>query len=147
LDIETSREEVSYESYLGPRRNLEASVRSRDTDDATRPERDFIEAGLNVDGPRDPSTVSMPQPKVGNSIRFVKRRDHPRSGRSLGSAVNEIIARRMNKKPQMRWNRTTVHSFLDVRTAVLNDKVEDAFRHHYQGFRPTNDDMVLSEAP
>jgi len=27
--------------------NLEASVRSRDTDDATRSERDFIEAGLN----------------------------------------------------------------------------------------------------
>jgi len=27
--------------------NLEASVRSRDTDDATRTERDFIEAGLN----------------------------------------------------------------------------------------------------
>jgi hypothetical protein len=29
------------------RLNLEASVRSRDTDDATRSERDFIEAGLN----------------------------------------------------------------------------------------------------
>jgi hypothetical protein len=28
-------------------RNLEASVRSRDTEDATRSERDFIEAGLN----------------------------------------------------------------------------------------------------
>ena len=31
------------------------------------------------------------------------------------SAVNEIIAKRMNKKQQMRWNRTTVQSFLDVR--------------------------------
>jgi hypothetical protein len=30
---------------------------------------------------------------------------------------------------------------------VLNDKLEDAFRHRYPGFRPTNDDQVLSEAP
>jgi hypothetical protein len=29
-----------------------------------------------LDGPRDPSTVSMPQPKVGASIRFVERRNH-----------------------------------------------------------------------
>jgi hypothetical protein len=29
------------------------------------------------------------------------------------------LAKRMNKKQQMSWNRTTVQSFLDVRTAVL----------------------------
>jgi hypothetical protein len=46
----------------------------------------------------------------------------------------------------MRWNRTTVQSFLDARTAVLNDTLEDAFRHRYSGFRPTNDDQFLSEA-
>jgi hypothetical protein len=46
----------------------------------------------------------------------------------------------------MRWNRTTVQSFLDVRIAVLNDNLENACRHHYPGFRPTNDDQVLSEA-
>jgi hypothetical protein len=51
----------------------------------------------------------------------------------------------MNKKQQMRWTRTTVPSFLDVRSAVLNDKLEDAFRHRYPGFRPTNDDQVVSE--
>jgi hypothetical protein len=51
----------------------------------------------------------------------------------------------MNKKQQMRWNRTTVQSFLDVSTAVLNDNLEDAsLRHGYRGFRPTNDDQVLS---
>src|SRR5882757_3482589 len=44
------------------------------------------------------------------------------------SAVNEIVAKRMNKKQQMRWNRPTVQSFLDVRTAVLNNTLEDAFR-------------------
>jgi hypothetical protein len=45
----------------------------------------------------------------------------------------------MNKKQQMRWNRTTVQPFLDVRTAVLNGTLEDAFRRHYRGFRPAND--------
>ena len=58
--------------------------------------------------------------------------------------MNEIVAKRMNKKQQMRWNRPTVQSFLDVRTAVLNDTLEDAFRHRYPGFRPANDDQVLS---
>jgi hypothetical protein len=52
------------------------------------------------------------------------------------SAVNEIIAKRMNKKQQMRCNRTTVQSLLDVRTAMLNDNLEDTFRHRYPGFRP-----------
>ena len=60
------------------------------------------------------------------------------------SAVNEIVAKRMNKKQQMRWSRTTVQSFLDVRTAVLNDTLEDAFRHRYPGFRSANDDQVPS---
>ena len=32
---------------VDPRRNLEASVRSRDTDGAKRLDRDLIEAGLN----------------------------------------------------------------------------------------------------
>jgi Transposase len=75
-----------------------------------------------------------------------RRRGEPISTAFVESAVNEIIAKRMNKKQQMRWNRTTVQSFLDVRTAVLNDNLEDAFRHRYPGFRPTNDHQVLSEA-
>jgi hypothetical protein len=36
------------------------------------------------------------------------------------SAVNEIIATRMVKQQQMRWNRHTVQRFLDVRIHVLN---------------------------
>jgi len=54
------------------------------------------------------------------------------------SAVNEIVAKRMNKRQQMRWNRASVQPFLDVRTAVLNDTLEDAFRQRYPGFRPAN---------
>ena len=52
------------------------------------------------------------------------------------SAVNEIIAKRMVKKQQMRWNRNTVQRFLDVRIHVLNGTLEDAFRHWHKGFRP-----------
>jgi hypothetical protein len=58
----------------------------------------------------------------------------------------EIIAKRMNKKQQMRWNRATVQPFLDVRTAVLNDTLEDAFRRRYPGCRPANDDEAVALA-
>jgi len=55
------------------------------------------------------------------------------------SAVNEIIAKRMVKKQQMRWNRYTVQRSLDVRIHVLNGTLEDAFRHWHKGFRPVAD--------
>src|SRR5271165_1852247 len=75
-----------------------------------------------------------------------RRRGEPISTAFVESAVNEIVAKRMNKKQQMRWNRTTVQPFLDVRTAVLNETLEDAFRHRYPGFRSANDDQALSAA-
>jgi hypothetical protein len=62
------------------------------------------------------------------------------------SAVNEIVAKRMNKAQQMRWNRATVLPFLDVRTAVLNGTLEDAFRRRYPGFRSANDGAALPAA-
>jgi hypothetical protein len=62
------------------------------------------------------------------------------------SAVNEIIAKRMNKKQQMRWNRATVQPFLDVRTTVLDDTLADTFRHRHPGFRPANDDETIALA-
>jgi hypothetical protein len=44
----------------------------------------------------------------------------------------------------MRWNRATVQPFLGVRTAVLNDTLEDAFRHRYPGFRLANNDKATA---
>jgi hypothetical protein len=44
------------------------------------------------------------------------------------------------QEAEMRWNRTTVQPFLDVRAGALNDTLEDAFRGRYPGFRPTDDD-------
>ena len=82
----------------------------------------------------------------GALVHFAARR---RNGESLSTAfvenaVNEIIAKRMNKKQQMRWNRATMQPFLDVRTAVLNETLEDAFRRRYPGFRPANGDELVT---
>jgi hypothetical protein len=75
-------------------------------------------------------------------VPYAARRRHrePISTAFVESAVNEIVAKRMNKKQQMRWNRATVQPFLDVRTAVPNGTLEDAFRRRHPGFRPANDD-------
>jgi len=75
-----------------------------------------------------------------------RRRGEPISTAFVESAVNEIVAKRMTKKQQMRWNRATVQPFLDVRKAVLNDTLEDAFRRRYPGFRPANDDRATAAA-
>src|SRR5271157_3311239 len=75
-----------------------------------------------------------------------RRRGEPISTAFVESAVNEIVAKRMNKKQRMRWNRMTVQPFLEVRTAVLNDTLEDAFRRRYPGFRSANDDEATAAA-
>ena len=75
-----------------------------------------------------------------------RRNGEPISTAFVESSVNEIIAKRMNKKQQMRWSRATVQPFLEVRTAVLNDTLEDAFRHCYLGFRPANNDEATTAA-
>jgi hypothetical protein len=46
----------------------------------------------------------------------------------------------------LRWNRAVVQPLLDVRTAVLNDTLKDAFRRRYPGFRPANDDEAVALA-
>jgi hypothetical protein len=42
-----------------------------------------------------------------------RRCGEPISTAFVEGAVNEIVAKRMNKKQQMRWNRATVQPFLD----------------------------------
>ena len=69
-----------------------------------------------------------------------RRRGEPISTAFEESVVNEIVAKCMNTKQQMRWNRMTVQPFPDVRAAVLNGMLEAAFRQHYPGFRPANDE-------
>ena len=59
-----------------------------------------------------------------------RRRGEPISTAFVESAVNEIVAKRMNKKQQMRWNRMTVQPFLDVRTAVLRGSMQTRGVHY-----------------
>jgi len=40
----------------------------------------------------------------------------------------------------MRWSKPILQPFPDVRSAVLNDTLEHAFRRLHPGFRPANDD-------
>jgi hypothetical protein len=54
------------------------------------------------------------------------------------SAINEIIAKRMAKAQQMRWNRWTVQPFLAVCTAVLNGTLVDSFQEWLPEFRPVD---------
>jgi hypothetical protein len=66
------------------------------------------------------------------------REGEPISTGWVESAINEIIAKRMSKCQQMRWNRWTVQPFLAVRVAVLNDTLADSFRDWFPGFRPVD---------
>ena len=75
-----------------------------------------------------------------------RRRGQPILTAFVESAVNEIVAKRMTKRQQMRWDRTTVQPFLDVRTAVLNDTLEDAFRRRCPGFRPRQGEQAMAMA-
>jgi hypothetical protein len=108
---------------------------------------------------RDVAGLDRVQRRVGDLLGYLernqaalvpyaarRRRGEPISTAFVESAVNEIVAKRMNKAQQMRWNRATVQPFLDVRTAVLNDTLEDAFRRHYPGFRPATDARATAAA-
>src|SRR4051812_30404900 len=108
---------------------------------------------------RDVAGLDRGQRRVGDLLGYLernqsalvpyaarRRRKEPMSTAFVESAVNAIVAKRMNKAQQMRWNRATVQPFLDVRTAVLNGTLEDAFRRRYPGFRPANDDHKAIEA-
>ena len=108
---------------------------------------------------RDVAGLDRVQRRVGDLLGYLernrdalvpyaarRRRGEPISTAFVESAVNEIVAKRMNKAQQMRWNRATVQPFLDVRTAVLNGTLEDAFRQRYPGFRPANEDHKATAA-
>jgi hypothetical protein len=61
------------------------------------------------------------------------------------SAVNEMVVKRVHRKQPMRWYRAAVQSSLDVHGAVLDDTLDNTFRHRYPGFRSANDNGVLSK--
>ena len=86
--------------------------------------------------------LSANQPALVNYGRR-DRDQQPISTAFVESAVNEILSKRMIKKQQMRWNRWTVQSFLDVRVAVLNKTLAGSFRRLYPDFQPGNENSPL----
>ncbi|MBL6458674.1 hypothetical protein JMJ55_25385 [Belnapia sp. T6] len=74
------------------------------------------------------------------------RRGQPISTAFVENAMNEIVAKRINKAQQMRWNRATVQPFQEVRTTVLNDTLENAFRQCYPNFRLDQGRQMVARA-
>jgi len=60
------------------------------------------------------------------------------------SSVDEIIARHTNKNQLIRESKATVQRFLDVRSAVLNDTLEQAFHSRDPGFLPPNGNEAVA---
>jgi hypothetical protein len=52
------------------------------------------------------------------------------------SAVNQIVSKRFVKKQQMQWTKEGAHLLLQVRTQVLDERLEATFRTWYPDFRP-----------
>lgn len=55
------------------------------------------------------------------------------------SAVNQVIAKRMEKKQQMRWTPKGAHLLLQVRTKVLNDEWKNTIREWYPRAGPVEE--------
>ena len=51
------------------------------------------------------------------------------------SAVNQVVSKRFVKKQQMQWTKKGAH-LLQVRTQVLDERLEETFRGWYPDFRP-----------
>jgi hypothetical protein len=47
------------------------------------------------------------------------------------SAVNQIVNKRFSEKQQMQWTKKGAHLVLQMRTRVLDERLEDTFRDWY----------------
>jgi hypothetical protein len=73
-----------------------------------------------------------------NADRIPNYGERRRAGEAIStafteSAVNQVIAKRMVKKQQMRWTPRGAHLLLQVRTHVLNDQLASDFHRWYPG--------------
>ena len=75
----------------------------------------------------------------GNVARIPNYGERDRCGETISSAfvestVNQVIAKRMVNKQQMRWSLAGAQLFLQVRSQVLNSDLTADFRRWYPGF-------------
>jgi len=74
-----------------------------------------------------------------NAGRIPNYGERHRAGEAIStsfteSAVNQVIAKRMVKKQQMRWTPRGAHLLLQVRTRILNDDLAGDFHRWHPGF-------------
>jgi hypothetical protein len=62
------------------------------------------------------------------------------------SAVNQIVSRRFSKKQQMQWTKKGAHLLLQMRTRVLDERLEDTFRDWYPDFRTKPESEIKQAA-
>ena len=56
------------------------------------------------------------------------------------SAVNQVVSKRFCKKQQMSWSPINADNLLQVRTAVLDERLRDHFERWYPSLAPANED-------
>jgi hypothetical protein len=62
----------------------------------------------------------------------------------MESTVNQVISKRFCKKQQMQWTPKGAHLLLQMRTAVLNNELEGAFRTWYPNFRDDTEEKIAA---
>ena len=62
------------------------------------------------------------------------------------SAVNQIVSKRFAKKQQMQWTKKSAHLVLQMRTQVLDERLEETFRDWYPDFRTKPPENEIQQA-
>jgi len=76
-----------------------------------------------------------------------RRQSEPISTAFVESAVNEIVAKRMNKKQQMRWTLHGALMLMQVRTAELNGELRDRLRAPFRQPAPSVPSLFNPKPP
>ena len=71
--------------------------------------------------------------------------DRYRSGEVIASsfvesAVNQVVSKRFCKKQQMSWSPVNADNLLQLRTAVLNERLRDHFERWHPSLAPASED-------
>lgn len=88
------------------------------------------------------------QTYLGNNASFVTNyAERYRYGETIStsfveSTINQVLAKRFNKRQQMQWSKRGAHLLLQTRTRMLNDDLEEEFRAEYPAFRPPMNDSL-----
>ena len=84
-----------------------------------------------------------------NADRIPNYGERHRAGEAISTAftesvVNQVIAKRMVKKQQMRWTPRGAHLLLQVRTRVLNDQLASDFHRWHPGLSHAPEPVSLA---